>query len=250
MPAYGCEQHAATSSAARKVAHRFFGTYDLGARVRYSAMEQALNRICEPRTILDAGSGRGQLTFAMHRRWPNAKILAVDCDEALVAHAQSLQLGEDPRGRIHFEQRMLPDNLQGHYDLVTSVDVLEHVEDDAGFIRCLYDATAFGGHLLLHTPATPQRRFLAEFEEQHDHVRDGYSPEDLETLLKGAGYSHVDIRYTFGTLGAIGWEGFALARQGNIAAKSVLPLWYLLSGFDSMRAPRRGNGLFAVAAKT
>jgi len=247
---YGWEQHVTAPTALRRLAHRLFGTYDLGARVRYHAVEQALQTVPAPASILDAGCGRGQLCFAMHRRWPSARIVGVDYEPELVEHCRGLHARIAARARMQFDRRTLPDRLGETFDLITSVDVLEHVEDDVGFLTSLWEATNPGGTLILHTPAAPQRRFLAEFEEQHDHVRDGYGLGQLAGLLRRAGYADVRVRYTFGTLGALGWEGFALARQGNRVAQTMLPMWYLLSTVDGWSEPRHGNGLLAVARRT
>lgn len=246
---YGWEQHVTAPTPLRRLAHRVLGTYDLGARVRYHAVEQALSALTPPASILDAGCGRGQLCFAMHRRWPAARIVGVDVEPELVEHCRQLHVSVAPDAAMRFDRRTLPERLEERFDLLTSVDVLEHVEDDLGFLRSLRDATNPGGTLILHTPAAPQRRYLAQFEEQHDHVRDGYSIGELAGLIHRAGFAEVRVRHTFGPLAAIGWEGFALARQGNLAAQSVLPFWYLLSTVDGWRQPRRGNGLLAVARR-
>ena len=248
MDVYGFEQFAVISSPLRRLAVRAFGTYDLGARVRYAALERALDVQIEPGRILDAGCGFGSLCFALERRWPRAEILGVDAEPELVEHCQRVR--ETVRNsRVRFEATPLPAHFDRPFDLITSVDVLEHIDDDAGFVRGLFDATAPGGTLMLHTPATPQRRYLAHFEEQHDHVRDGYAPADLQRLVQGAGYVVTGLRATFGTLGAVGWEGFALAREGNRVARAALPAWYGLSTLDSWRVPRRGNGLLITAVR-
>lgn len=249
MIAYGWEQYAGTPSFAKRLAHRVFGTYDLGARVRYRAVEGALRSLPAPRSILDAGSGRGQLCFAMHRRWPNARIVGVDFEFDLVDYSRELQQRISPRAEMRFERRTLPDEFDERFDLVTSVDVLEHIEDDLGFLESLSAATNPRGALVLHTPAAPQKRYIAEFEEQHDHVRDGYTAAGLAQLLHLAGYADVSVRHTFGTLGAIGWEGFALARDGSLPFKALLPLWYACAEIDTLHTPRLGNGLLAVARK-
>jgi trans-aconitate methyltransferase len=185
----------------------------------------------------------------MNRRWPQARILGVDYEFELVEYSRRLLQNVAPNAEVSFQRRTLPDDLGEHFDLVTSVDVLEHIEDDHGFLAALFNATNPNGTLVLHTPAAPQKRYLAEFEEQHDHVRDGYTAAQLKALLERAGYTNVHVRHTFGALGAFAWEGFALARSGNAITKLLLPLWYLLAEIDTMLRPRSGNGLLAVARK-
>jgi SAM-dependent methyltransferase len=249
MVSYGWEQHITAPSKVRRLAHRIFGTYDVGARIRYAAVNDALARRPEPASILDAGCGRGQLSFQLHRRWPDAQVLGVDFESDLVVHCRDVASRLDAGPAIRFERRALPDDLKRTFELVVCVDVLEHIKDDEGFMRCLCEATTPGGTLVLHTPATPQKRYLSEYEEQHDHVRDGYVLDDLRALILRSGYDRVDVRYTFGAFGALAWEIFALARRGNSLAKAFLPLAYPLAWLDGVQRPRLGNGLLAVAQK-
>ncbi len=167
----------------------------------------------------------------------------------LVDHATQLRYMLFPSHDISFFTAELPTDISSLFDLVVSIDVLEHIDDDAGFVRSLYNATTVGGTLILHTPAIAQRRFLAEFEDHHEHVREGYSASNLTALLSEAGYNDVRIRPTFGKLGAIAWEGFALARRGNALAAATLPICYALGAIDSLRIPPTGNGLLATARR-
>jgi O-antigen/teichoic acid export membrane protein/SAM-dependent methyltransferase len=249
MVSYGWEQHVLAPTPARRIAHRLLGTYDIGALIRSGAVTRALRGRSAPDSILDAGCGRGQLCFELHRRWPDAHLLGVDFENELVARCNDLAQCLDTPPHLRFEHRALPDDLRRTFGLVTCVDVLEHVEDDEGFVRSLFDATAPGGTLVLHTPATPQRRYLSDYEEQHDHVRDGYALDDLRALMQRAGYERVDVWYTFGPAGALAWEILALAKRGNLLAKVLLPAAYALAWLDGLRRPVRGNGLLAVAQK-
>jgi SAM-dependent methyltransferase len=250
VAAYGSEQAELTDSPLRRAFLRAAGTYDLGARVRYAAVEPELANIAPaPQRVLDAGSGRGELCFAMARRWPQAEIVGIDFDEVLVNHAEQLRAIAFPQQRITFETGVLPRAFDVPFDVVVSIDVLEHIEDDAGLLRSFHQATVPGGRLILHTPAEHQRRYLAEFEDHHEHVREGYSAEALSRLLRDAGFREVRVRPTFGRFGAIAWEGFALARGGNRFAAAALPLWYALSAVDVRRIPANGIGLLATARR-
>jgi SAM-dependent methyltransferase len=250
MVSYGWEQQLVAPSPARRLIHRYLGTYDIGALVRNGAVVAALREQRAPASILDAGCGRGQLCFQLHRRWPNARVHGIDFETALVALCRDLAARLHAPPSVTFERRVLPDDpIAGAYGLVTCVDVLEHIDDDAGFLRSLHAATAPGGTLVLHTPAVPQRRYLAEYEHQHDHVREGYTREDLQRLLEHAGYAHVSVRYTFGLFGALGWELMELSKRGNLFASLLLPLAYAFAWIDGRTRPRTGNGLLAVAVR-
>jgi SAM-dependent methyltransferase len=249
MVSYGWEQHLMAPTLARRLIHRFLGTHDIGALIRFKALDEALDTLNPPASVLDAGSGRGQVSFHLHRRWPQADILGVDFENDLVVYCRTLAQSLHAQERVAFERRTLPDDLGRAFDLIVSIDVLEHIEDDEGFVRALAQMTQPGGALVLHTPATPQRRFLSEYEEQHDHVREGYAPDVLADLMRRAGYDRVTVRYTFGPLGALAWEILALAKRGNNLARMFLALAYPLAWLDGLRHPAQGNGLIAIARK-
>lgn len=71
------------------------------------------------------------------------------------------------------------------FPLVLALDVLEHVEDDAAFLRRLVARNlAAGGHLLLSVPAWPV--LFSRHDELLGHVR-RYTPRAGHALLEGAG---------------------------------------------------------------
>ena len=69
-------------------------------------------------------------------------------------------------------------------DVITALDLLEHIEDDAKAVRQLADALRPGGLLLVTVPA--YRSLWSEHDEALDHVR-RYEAARLRELLLGAG---------------------------------------------------------------
>ena len=249
MIAYGSELALKSPNAVRRTALRYFGTYDLGARVRFAAVRKAVRHLPEPSSVLDVGCGLGLLCFALTKMWPRASIVGTEIDMERLRDARELARLHGLSNRVRFERVEDHDPAQ-RYDVVTCVDVLEHVDDDVAFAEQLFASTNAGGTLVLHVPAAVKRRFFRDFPEQHDHVRCGYDPAEVVRLLQTAGFVQTEVRFTFGALGAIGWEGFALARQGSIIARGLLPLWYASAAADSAYAPARGNGLLVTARRS
>ena len=89
------------------------------------------------------------------------------------------------------------------FDLVTSLEVIEHVADPARFVRGLADALAPGGLMILSTPnRTPLSKLaLITLAEGTGAIPKGthdwskfLTPEELSTLLTDAGLTVRDVR--------------------------------------------------------
>jgi 2-polyprenyl-6-hydroxyphenyl methylase/3-demethylubiquinone-9 3-methyltransferase len=89
------------------------------------------------------------------------------------------------------------------FDLVTSMEVIEHVTDPAAFVAALERALAPGGLMLLSTPnRTPiSRLMLVEAAERLGQVPRGthdwhkfLTPDELTKLLNDAGLTVIDTR--------------------------------------------------------
>lgn len=144
------------------------------------------------RRALDAGCGAGLLCEPLARL--GANVTGVDAAPENVAAA-----------RAHAEAMGLPiDYRQGElgalglsgFDLVCSLEVIEHVTDKAAFLRSLAAALAPGGLMILSCPnRTPQSRLLlVEAAERLGQVPRGthdwsqfVTPEELRELAEDAG---------------------------------------------------------------
>jgi 2-polyprenyl-6-hydroxyphenyl methylase/3-demethylubiquinone-9 3-methyltransferase len=99
------------------------------------------------KTALDVGCGAGLLCEPLARL--GAEVTGVDAAPELIAAA-----------REHAEGQNLPityhacgvEELDGQFDLVTAMEVIEHVASPATFLRSLADRLAPGGLLILSTP--------------------------------------------------------------------------------------------------
>ena len=141
---------------------------------------------------LDVGCGAGLLTEPLARL--GAEVTGVDAAEANLevarAHAEGSGLAI---GYRHGELAALG---LGQFDLVTSMEVLEHVAAKPAFLAQLAEHLAPGGLMVLSTPnRTPQSRLLmvglaeavgAIPRGTHDWA-DFVTPDELRELLVGAG---------------------------------------------------------------
>ena len=143
---------------------------------------------------LDVGCGAGLLCEPLARL--GAAVTGVDAAAENIAvaadHAAGAGLAIDYRcGDVSAL------GLRG-FDLVTSLEVLEHVADPAPFIAALRAALAPGGLLILSTPnrTARSRLLLVEAAERSGMIPRGthhwdqfITPDELRELLGGAGLS-------------------------------------------------------------
>ena len=152
------------------------------------------------KTALDVGCGAGLLCEPLARL--GAQVTGVDAAPenigAAHAHAEALGLTIDYRAG-EFETE-----VKGRiFDLVTSMEVIEHVTDPATFVSGLAAALAPGGLMILSTPnRTPLSRLamitLGEGlgmipRGTHDHDK-FITPDELTALLADAGMEVADLR--------------------------------------------------------
>jgi 2-polyprenyl-6-hydroxyphenyl methylase/3-demethylubiquinone-9 3-methyltransferase len=99
------------------------------------------------KSALDVGCGAGLLAEPLARL--GAKVTAVDAAPGLIAAAELHARGQG----LDIDYRVAAvEELSGAFDLVTSLEVVEHVAEPAAFIRALAARLAPGGLLILSTP--------------------------------------------------------------------------------------------------
>lgn len=218
--------------------------------------------------ILDAGSGFGQYTYRMSTIFKEAHILAVDVKEEQIADCNAFFTQIAKQDRVKFQEADLTTfTKENMFDLVLSVDVMEHIEEDVQVFRNFHQAMKEGGVLLISTPSDQGGSDSHHDHEEgvhgfiDEHVRDGYGIQDIEEKLKLAGFSAVSAQYTYGTAGKLSWK---LSMKYPILALGVtklffilLPFYYLLifplclllNYFDLKGEHKTGTGLMVKAVK-
>jgi 2-polyprenyl-3-methyl-5-hydroxy-6-metoxy-1,4-benzoquinol methylase len=104
--------------------------------------------------ILDAGSGFGQYTYSMSKLFPDALIKAVDVKEEQILDCNKFFLKMKLNDRVIFEKADLTNYIEPEqFDLVLSVDVMEHIEEDVKVFKNFYASMKDKGMLLISTPS-------------------------------------------------------------------------------------------------
>jgi SAM-dependent methyltransferase len=244
-------------SALEKLYIFLFGVPIIGLRIRGRNVFSLIPRDRTYRRILDAGCGLGVFSFELGRRFPRAEVLGVDLLDHLVQKCRQIAQ-RSHTGNVSFRQGSVETLTEENvFDLITCVDLLEHVEDDTSVLRCLHRATVPKGVLVLHVPALYRRYPVWKKSLNFDvetHVRAGYELEAIRERTEKAGYSIREVGYTYGF-----WETLAnnvsymitRARMQNKGLYAMaLPVLYLLSLLGYRARPEKlGAGVFAVAEK-
>jgi SAM-dependent methyltransferase len=215
--------------------------------------------------ILDAGCGFGQYSWRMSHMNSNWKIKAVDIDNDHIEDCASFFEKAGLTDRITFQTMDLTKLSEKNcYDLILSVDVMEHIEDDYRVFENFHRSLKENGTLIISTPSD---KGGSDVHSEHDdsfigeHVRDGYSINDITEKLIRAGFSDIDASYTYGKPGSVSWK---LSMKYPIKMLNisylffiVIPFWYLiffpvsvvLNYFDLILKHKEGTGLLVTARK-
>jgi SAM-dependent methyltransferase len=144
---------------------------------------------CGGRTFLEVGCGAGHLSRWLCERGFTGR--AVDVSAAAVAEARDHLADFVGEGRVEVELAdVFHERDERAYDLVLSLMVMEHIEDDLAFASRLASRVNPGGHLLIGVPGRRDRWSIED--ETVGHWR-RYEREDLAGVLERAGLQHVQV---------------------------------------------------------
>jgi len=218
-----------------------------------------------PLQIADAGSGFGQYVYYLSKRYPGAYITGLDIKQEQVDDCNRFFAAIGHGQQVSFRYADLTElEYREVWDLVLSVDVMEHIEEDRKVFRHLYNGLKPGGILLISTPSDQGG---SDVHHEHDtsfideHVRDGYGVQEIEGKLREAGFSDIHTRYSYGGPGKISWKlsmkfPILLANISKIFLLVlpvyyvvVYPVCYLLNRADVRGTHKTGTGLIVKCKK-
>lgn len=157
--------------------------------------------------LLDYGGGAG--IMAVPFASDGAEVVIVDAEEQALKTAMYYAGKEKVAGNLTAIQSLsVPDELKDQkFDVVIAKDIIEHIEDDSGFLHDLSQCQGRGGRLILSTQNRLSLNYLLEGSYQKyrcgnkdwcgwdsTHLR-FYTYRRLKGLLADAGYR------------TIGWGG-------------------------------------------
>jgi SAM-dependent methyltransferase len=175
------------------------------------------------RSVLEVGAGLGE--FAEQFDDLDRLVLTdVDPDAVAVMARRFAARPEVTTQQLELGQ---PPNLSERVDSVVAINVLEHIDDDAGALRSLATAVEVGGRIVLWVPGYQQ--LYGEFDRKVGHVR-RYSPTSLAETVQRAGLD-IELVKPVNLLGGIAW--WLTVRRGGVSS----PNPKMVAAFDRCVVP-------------
>ncbi len=215
--------------------------------------------------ILDAGSGMGQYSWRMSRLGKKWRITGIDINKDEVKDCNDFFRKAGLSERVNFISNDLTSFVESDkYDLILSVDVMEHILEDQQVFRNFLVSLRKNGLLLISTPSDQGGSDVHSDEDESfigEHVRNGYGLDEIKTKLSSAGFNNVNVSYTYGLPGSLSWR-MSMKYPVKMINMSkffylILPFYYLavfpasliLNILDVNFEHRRGTGLLVTAVK-
>ena len=159
--------------------------------------DECSRRPLEGKAALDVGCGAGLLAEPLARL--GAKVSGIDASPEVISvardHAANMGLGIDYRSGDVQE-------LEGQFDLITAMEVIEHVAEPAAFVKALAKRLAADGLLILSTPnATGWSKLLmitvgeglGQIPRGTHEFEKFIGPDRMKALLADAGLKCLDF---------------------------------------------------------
>jgi SAM-dependent methyltransferase len=164
--------------------------------------------------ILDAGCGSGRNMVELARR---GTVTGVELSATSVTLARERGVGEVIAGSVL--ELPFPD---ASFDLIVSLDVIEHLQDDLSALREFRRAIAPGGALLVTVPA--YQWLWSGHDEINQHHR-RYTRRSLQSAAERAGWKQVRTTYFNSLLLPVAILLRVLDRVNTKTTESSLDLW-------------------------
>ena len=217
---------------------------------RYSAHLFNLFREHIGKRVLEVGSGIGTMTRPL--------VDVADVVVGLEPNVNCVSRLEDTmrdQSKVtlhacHLEECDRAELINHRFDTVVCVNVLEHIEDDAGALRTFKDVIVPNGRVLIFVPAVQAAYGPLDAELGH-HRR--YSKPTLAKAFADAGLDLLTLRYT-NPIGLLGWMYNAHVSKSTAHSPAQVKLFETLVApwalpLERMISPPIGLSLVAVGQK-
>ena len=173
--------------------------------------ESVMTGLAGRNPVVDFGAGSG--TLARMIRDEGTSVVCIEPDATLAARLRADGFA------VHPSPASLP---AGSAQAIYSLNVLEHIVDDAAALRDLHRMLVPGGRLVLYVPAFPV--LFSSFDARYGHQR-RYRKSELRARAEAAGFGVRSCRYA-DSLGFWAALAFKLLDRGSAEVSTSSILFY------------------------
>jgi hypothetical protein len=204
-------------------------------------IENFLLKFIDNHQTLDFGAASGEYAMRLKN-----KDICVDCVEIDKDFIKSLET----KG---FKTYPSLSSVEKKYSRIYTLDVIEHIENDAQILQELYQKLSDDGKILIYVPAF--NCLYSAMDKQLGHYR-RYKKSTLLPLMKQAGFNIQSARYvdSIGFFGSLYFKYFG-SKNGILSDnkksicfyyKYIFPISIIL---DKILCPFIGKNLLVIASK-
>ena len=233
---------------------RLLGIPIIGLRIRLRRVKQLLPK--QASCVLDAGCGRGVIARALAQKYPDAKIDAVDANSALQEINQELAKMARLENCRFITADLLNFKEDDRYDLIVSVDNLEHVDKDYLVLDNFYRSMTSTGSLLIHVPHYYRRWPVFRWSTNFDvpgHVRPGYHLPELTERVRRAGFKIARTGFSYGfienLINNLSYRITGAQEKNKVLYAVLFPILNAIAWLGQWSKPSFGAGVWIIAEK-
>jgi 2-polyprenyl-3-methyl-5-hydroxy-6-metoxy-1,4-benzoquinol methylase len=241
-------------SAAEKLYIRIFGVPINGLRIRARRILPLVT--AKFKNVMDAGCGPAVFTFEIARKLPNSAITGIDIDDKLIKVNRNIARKAVLKNCFFEKIDICEMNIIEKFDLIISIDNLEHIEDDDHALANFYNALSNNGEIIVHVPGYERRWLFCKWKVNFHvagHCRPGYTKEQIVEKMKKAGFKVSHAYYTYGWLETITNNISYLITKAEMKNKLlyalIFPLLNVISFLGRNSMPEKGAGVIVIASK-
>jgi ubiquinone/menaquinone biosynthesis C-methylase UbiE len=210
------------------------------------------------KAVLDAGCGPGAFVYEVAERFPNTQVVGIDIDEERLARNRVIA-EKCGLTNCRFEVLNVTDAsnlIEDKFDLVLTLDNLEHIEDDDLAVQKLFNVLVPGGDLIVHVPGFRRRTVWFGWRVNFDvlgHFRPGYTKEQITGKLTKAGFNVTESYYTYSWIetvtSSISYYVTKAEMKNKYFYALIFPALLALSWLGKNIRPAEGAGVLIRAEK-
>ena len=186
---------------------------EFGGSSRYVAIEAAIHiaryltakEHCADRNVLDIACGEGYGSWLM-AKWGAQSVLGVDVSSQAVASANERFSNERVRFAAGPGEELKQIISEQKFDLIVSLETIEHVDDPKMFLENIRDAAAPNATIII---SAPNDYWYYDLGGQNEFHKRRFTLEEFQVLAESV-LGKADS-WNLGTLGI----GFSVAEQGG-----------------------------------